>query len=58
MQYNITTKADLIEIIQSAVEQKKWGAAIKLIETIQEMEKQGRDTILLKIRQTSATFNQ
>jgi hypothetical protein len=58
MQYNITTKSDLIEIIQSAVEQKKWGAAIKLIETIQEMERKGRDTILLEIREAPATFNQ
>jgi hypothetical protein len=50
MQYNITTKSDLIGIVQSAIEQQKWEAAIKLIETIKEMERKGRDTILLEIR--------
>ncbi|WP_165842235.1 hypothetical protein [Paenibacillus xerothermodurans] len=53
MQYNLTTKNDLIEIVHSAVEQNKWKAAIKLIQTIQDMERQGRDTILIEIKSTN-----
>ncbi|MCS7459561.1 hypothetical protein N0M98_05355 [Paenibacillus doosanensis] len=51
MQYNLTTKHDLKEIIQSAVEQEKWQAAIKLIQTVLEMERRGRETILIEIKQ-------
>jgi hypothetical protein len=51
MQYNITTKNDIKEIIQAAIEQEKWNAAIGLIQTVQEMEKKGRDTILIEIKQ-------
>jgi hypothetical protein len=51
MQYNITTKNDLKEIIQAAVEQEKWNAAIGLINTVQDMEKKGRSTILIEIIQ-------
>lgn len=50
MQYNLTTKKDLKEIIQSAIEQEKWNAAIKLIQTVLDMERNGRDTILIEIR--------
>jgi hypothetical protein len=50
MQYNIITKSDLIGIVESAIEQKNWEAAIDLLLTIQEMERKGRDTILLEIR--------
>ncbi|XEC96337.1 hypothetical protein AB6A23_07270 [Paenibacillus tarimensis] len=48
--YNLTTKEDLIEIIHSAVEQEKWGAAAELIRTVQEMERKGRNTILIEIK--------
>lgn len=51
MQYNLTTKTDLKQIIQSAVEQEKWNAAIKLIQTVLDMERNGRESILIEIRQ-------
>ncbi|MDF2959843.1 MAG: hypothetical protein K0S39_1578 [Paenibacillus sp.] len=50
MQYNLTTKNDLKTIIQSAIEQEKWNAAIGLIQTVQDMEKNGRETILIEIK--------
>ncbi|WP_156043294.1 hypothetical protein [Paenibacillus sp. UNC451MF] len=51
MQYNLTTKNDMKEIILSAIEQEKWNAAIKLIQTVQEMERNGRESILIEIKQ-------
>lgn len=39
-----------MEIIQACIEQKKWHAAIKLIELLQNMDQNNKDSVLLEIR--------
>lgn len=48
--YNLTTRKDLIAVIQAAIEQEKWNAAKELIKTIQEMDKNQRNAILIEIK--------
>jgi hypothetical protein len=51
MQYNFTTKNDVIEIVHSAIEQGKWISAIKLLEMLLEMERNGREAVLIEIKE-------
>jgi hypothetical protein len=51
MQYNLTTKNDLKEILKAAIEQEKWNAVLEIIKTLRDMERNGRETILIEIRQ-------
>jgi DNA repair photolyase len=47
--YYIQTKSDLIEILNECINQGKWNAAITIITTIQSMEEQKNDKIIVPI---------
>ncbi|MDF2815241.1 MAG: hypothetical protein K0Q81_1441 [Paenibacillus sp.] len=47
--YYIQTKSDLIEILHECINQGRWNAAITIITTIQSMEEQKNDKIIVPI---------
>ncbi|CAN7654490.1 hypothetical protein LJR153_005059 [Paenibacillus sp. LjRoot153] len=49
-QYQMTTQQELIEIVQACVEQRQWSAAMKLIELLQNMEHENKNSVLIEVK--------
>jgi alkylhydroperoxidase/carboxymuconolactone decarboxylase family protein YurZ len=49
-QYKMTTQHELIEIVQACVVQRHWSAALKLIELLQNMEHENKNSVLIEIK--------
>ncbi|WP_236290232.1 hypothetical protein [Paenibacillus allorhizoplanae] len=51
--YQMINQQEIIEIIQACVEKRQWNAAVKLIELLQNMEHENKNSLLIEIKSSS-----